>query len=344
MADGAFDPARVAEALLGAPVDAVVPLRTSGRNSRLYRVQAGAEAFCLKHYVARSGVDQRDRLGTEMGALELMESQGISCVPRPLARSTAFGCALMSWVEGQPVGRPDEQDIDAALDFLARIHASSRCVAAANQPLASEACLSGAEIVTQLSQRQNRLAAVARDDDALAAFLERFSRFLAERILPPLEQRYRAMGLSAAEALPASLRSLCPSDFGFHNALRDAGGLVFLDFDYFGWDDPVKLVCDFLLHPGMELSEGLKRRFAMGAQRVYGADSTFAPRLNLLFALFALRWCLILLNEFLPERWAIRLHAGFQDDWSRVKRIQLKRAEKLFDLTESIFPCCPYDL
>jgi hypothetical protein len=194
-----------------------------------------------------------------------------------------------------------------------------------------------------LSQRQNRLA-VAAHDDALAAFLERFSYFLAERILPPLEQGYRAMGLSVAEPLPVSLRSLCPSDFGFHNALRDTSGLVFLDFDYFGWDDPVKLVCDFLLHPGMALSEGLKRRFAVGARHIYGADGTFASRLNLLFALFALRWCLILLNEFLPERWAVRLHAGFQDDWSRVKRIQLERAEKLFDLTETMFPHCPYDL
>lgn len=343
MADAAFDPVQVAEALLGVPVDAAVPLQTTGRNSRLYRVQAGAKVFCLKHYVAATGADHRDRLGTEMGALALMASQGIACVPRPLARSVALGCMLMSWVEGRPVDEPNECDIDAALDFLASIHASSRCVAAASQPLASEACLSGVEIVTQLSQREKRLAAAARDDAALA-FLERFSRFLVKRILPELEHGYHAMGLSAAEALPGGLRSLCPSDFGFHNALRDAGGLVFVDFDYFGWDDPVKLVCDFLLHPAMELSGGLKHRFAMGAQRVYGADGTFAPRLNLLFPLFALRWCLILLNEFLPERWAIRLHAGLQDDWSRVKRVQLERAEKLFDLTETMFPHGPYDL
>jgi hypothetical protein len=82
MADGAFNPVQIAEALLGAPVDTVVPLQTSGRNSRLYRVQAGAKTFCLKHYVAPSGADQRDRLGIEAGALALMESQGITCVRR----------------------------------------------------------------------------------------------------------------------------------------------------------------------------------------------------------------------------------------------------------------------
>ena len=44
-------------------------------------------------------------------------------------------------------------------------------------------------------------------------------------------------------------RCLSPSDFGFHNALlRGRPGVpgardwVFLDFEYFGWDDPAKTV------------------------------------------------------------------------------------------------------
>ena len=40
-----------------------------------------------------------------------------------------------------------------------------------------------------------------------------------------------------------------PSDFGFHNALlKDNGKLCFLDFEYFGRDDPVKLMADFIWH------------------------------------------------------------------------------------------------
>jgi hypothetical protein len=57
-------------------------------------------------------------------------------------------------------------------------------------------------------------------------------------------------------------RSLCPPDFGFHNALRRASGeLVFIDFDYFGWDDSVKVTCDFLLHPGMRLFRDVEAAF-----------------------------------------------------------------------------------
>ena len=42
---------------------------------------------------------------------------------------------------------------------------------------------------------------------------------------------------------------------GSNDALRQTDGrLRYVDFDYFGWDDPAKLTADFLLHPAMQLS------------------------------------------------------------------------------------------
>jgi hypothetical protein len=124
--------------------------------------------------------------------------------------------------------------------------------------------------------------------------------------------------------------------------MRSAAGLTFVDFEYFGWDDPVKLMCDFLLHPGMRLSEPLKRRFVVAASQIYGADPTFASRLRLLYPLFAVRWCLILLNEFLPERWAYRVHAGGGPDWENAKERQLGRASDLLALVKSNDGGFPY--
>jgi hypothetical protein len=343
LAEAGFEAARVAGDLLRQPIDAVEAIAGSGRNSRVYRVHAGERSFCLKHYVA-SGADPRNRLGTEMDALELMTRHGIVQVPKPVARDAAQGCALMSWIEGVRVDAPDGPDIDAAAQFLSAVQELSRLEEAKRQPLGSEACLSGAEIVGQLERRSRRLEARQHDEPGLAEFFPRYSRFLAEAVLPYAIEGYRARGWRFDAPLAMSSRSLCPSDFGFHNALRSADGLVFLDFDYFGWDDPVKLVADFVLHPGMDLSDASRRRFVGAARRIYGADGTFAPRLNLLFALFALRWCLILLNEFLPERWATRLHAGLQDEWTSVKRRQLERAQELLALTETTFPRFPYDL
>ena len=48
-----------------------------------------------------------------------MQRHGIAAVPRPLASDAERNYALLSWVEGDAVDRPEESDIDAAADFLA---------------------------------------------------------------------------------------------------------------------------------------------------------------------------------------------------------------------------------
>ena len=52
---------------------------------------------------------------------------------------------------------------------------------------------------------------------------------------------------------------LNPSDFGFHNTLKKKNKLFFLDFEYFGWDDPVKLTADFIWHPSHSLNKNLQQ-------------------------------------------------------------------------------------
>ena len=42
---------------------------------------------------------------------------------------------------------------------------------------------------------------------------------------------------------------MSPSDFGFHNVIKKDDFLYFIDFEYAGLDDPVKLICDFYCQP-----------------------------------------------------------------------------------------------
>jgi hypothetical protein len=320
--------ATVARRLLDSPVDTIERVRGRGRNSRVYRVCRGSRCFAVKQYPPPHE-DPRSRLKTEIAALELMERNRIAAVPRALASDAESGYALLSWIEGEPVDGVDEADIEAAADFLAGLHRLRHLDEARLQPLAAEACLSGTDIVAQVAHRMALLGGVALNDAALAEFLEQASGFLFARVLPTVAAGYRSCGLSFALPLPDTARSLCPSDLGFHNALRNAAGLTFIDFEYFGWDDPVKLVCDFLLHP-----EPLKRRFVAAALQIYRDDPVFARRLGLLFPLFGLRWCLILLNEFLPERWTYRVHAGVELDWAAAKRRQLALANDLLQFVQ----------
>ena len=46
-----------------------------------------------------------------------------------------------------------------------------------------------------------------------------------------------------------------PSDFGFHNAIYTDEGVKFIDFEFAGWDDPMKATIDFFLQPQLPVPE-----------------------------------------------------------------------------------------
>ena len=271
-----------------------------GRNSRVYRL-CGPEGqeVALKLYF-RHPEDTRDRLGTERAALDFCWSQGLRCVPRPLAADPEAGFALYEWIAGTPVSAPGPEEVDQAVDFLVQLHCLGGRSGARHLPSASEACFSLAALAAHIQARLAPLSRAAEDSAPLRDFLANELAPAYEVLLDQCRESCRTTGVPFEAELPQAARTLSPSDFGFHNALRRDERLVFLDFEYFGWDDPAKTVADLLLHPGMELAPELRGRFARGVLRGLEAIPGLALRTRLAFPLYGIKWCLILLNEFLP--------------------------------------------
>ena len=319
----------VASGLAGGPVVALEPA-IGGGNNRVFCIerQDGAR-FALKTYLT-SADDGAERLAAEFGGLCFLWDRGLPLIPEPLAYDDAAGCALYGWVEGDTGVAVSDADIDAAAEFAARLKRLTGAYGSHALPLAREACLSGADVIAQIKARFLRLCRKAEAHAALADFLYRefTPAFLAES--HAARTNYAVADLDFAAPITEWQRTLSPSDFGFHNALRRPDGtLVFLDFEYFGWDDPVKLVADFLWHPGMALSTAQKCRFVgrVGAPLAHG-DATFMTRLSALYPMFGLRWCMIVLNEFLAEGWRRRAYAGMVDR-AEAQSHQLAKARAL---------------
>ena len=314
----------VASALTGVPA-IVERVARAGRNSLVYHVQCDVGEFALKKYSSRTD-DPRDRVGTEIGALQLMEHGGIDTVPRVAGVDRERQFVLMSWIRGAAVTKVTESDVDAAFAFLAKVHALRSLPAANEQPLAAEACLSGSEIERQITVRLERLLRIPDEGD--------LHLFLKESVIPAFERELATAKLKMQSAdhgfvseLPREWRSLAASDFGFHNSLRRPNGtLAFFDFEYFGWDDPVKLTADFMLHPAVALSATQRLRIRRSAEQLYRDGSGFAQRLGAYLHLFGLRWVLILLNEFISDRWRQRVSAGASESWVEAKAMQLAYA------------------
>jgi hypothetical protein len=311
----------IAEMLL-----AVRPQRTElvrgGGNNRIYRIDTETGPIALKGYKAVDG-DTRDRLGAEWAAIDLVSRHLPNRVPRPIARNPVAGWAAYEWIDGTKVTDPTAAEIDTAIDFLRCLQPLRALPETMKLAPASEAIFSLADLLAQIDRRLQRLSAVADLPADPRAFLD-------DGVRPALARMSNASRDATAE-LPADRRVLSPSDFGFHNALRRADGrLVFLDFEYFGWDDPAKLASDIHWHPGMALRQPERQRFAAGLNAIFGGDPDFAPRLAIYRPLIGLRWCLILLNEFLPQGLARRRHAGQAEDAEAARARQLAKARALY--------------
>lgn len=315
-----WTPAALAEAvqrIAGEWPREVAILSLGGKNNVVARADLPAGPALVKAYFRHPG-DLRDRLGAEQGVLELLWRSGARCAPEPLGADAALGVGLQRFVAGR---RPREGEVDRAgvralADLLGTLwDLRDR---AAHLPLASEATFSGPELAALVERRLDRLEAELEDDE-----LGRAARAFVVRDLRPALLGARTRAEADRPPLDPADRTISPSDVGFHNALVDAQGRwTFVDFEYAGWDDPAKALADACLQPDAPVPAELRAEFqAEVAARVASRD--LLPRHARLRPLWAIKWCAILLNEFLPVARARRAAAGQLED---VRGRQLARA------------------
>ena len=330
LAGSAVDLSWLTSDLLGKSVESVERVR-SGRNSRVFRLKADDSThYACKFYF---GID---RLRTEFSGLNFLWENGERAVPRPLVADEGVACAIYEHIDGSPVLRStEESDIEQAVAFLMRLRSYADRDGSDLLPPAAEACFSVEAIMTNIRSRLSRLIEVQDEHQLLRSFLQNeFAPTLME-----IEDSLGTGGLALDTELERQERTLSPSDFGFHNAIRRPDGeIAFVDFEYFGWDDPAKLISDFLLHPAMQLSDVLKRRYFEGTVAGFQEFGPVVRRLQNVYPLFALKWCMILLNEFLPEQLERREFAIEQlQDRGESQSMQLQKARKMLSKVNNEF-------
>jgi hypothetical protein len=288
----------------------LVPL-SGGANNRVYRVNGPESPLVLKSFYHAAG-DKRDRFGAEKAFYDFLHAIDLKqATPRILAWSSTHRLGLFSWIEGRKL-TPAEADRDAvgqALDFYLRLNARTELPTAEAVPIAAEACFSLGEHVQSVERRVVRLEKL----EARTGLEQSVAALVKDRIRPALARAQLSLKKAFPEpddlSLPKNRRVISPSDFGFHNALRgDKGRLVFFDFEYAGWDDPLKFVCDFLCQPEIPVPHAL-HDFCLELLDPAAPGGVRPEQVRALLPLYHLKWCCLMLNEFLPTERQRRLFA-----------------------------------
>jgi len=285
----------------GEPLD-VQPL-TGGANNRVFRVEMRDGPALLKAYFHHPA-DPRDRLGSEFSFATFAWNQGIRSIPRPLEADPGHRLGLYEFIAGLPFRgtEPSDEHVKQAVDFLVELNRYKETEEARRLPDAAEACFSIDRHLELVDGRIRKLGLMDRKHPMASEAWE-----LVETNLKPLwvlirrsvSARAKNIGLQTARPLEHSLKCVSPSDFGFHNALVDAEGWIrFVDFEYAGWDDPAKMVCDFFCQPEVPVPMKYFRDMVGSVEDVLGNPSGLACRCELLMTVYCMKWSCIVLNEF----------------------------------------------
>lgn len=326
--------------LLGFPAGAARGFRlepcATGGNNRVFRVTLDGRTLAVKQYF-RHPSDPRDRLHSEDAFLRYAAGAGISCVPRRIAADAHLGLGIYEYVEGT---KPDGAAITSArvaeaAAFFLQLNNPAHRAAAQALPAASEACFSIAEHFTLVDGRIARLSGIPAGANA-----ERAAHDLVRELAAAWDEVKRLItretgGRSEALDAPVAERCVSPSDFGFHNALvRASGALCFLDFEYAGWDDPAKMVGDFFSHPAVPVGREHFERFVGTTMGFSKHAAALEARARLLLPVFQIKWCCIILNEFIPDYARRRRFADPGADDGARKQLQIEKARRLLSSIE----------
>jgi len=306
-------------------IDCIAPL-AGGGNNRAYHVDTPSASFLLKAYYHHPD-DPRNRLHHEFSFSTLLNDNNITQIARPVAADPESHHALYEFICG-PKLAPDQVDTARVLecaDFFVEINEIRAIQAAQPIPNASEASFSVENHLLSIKNRLNRLknSPVELEIDQQAAdFVQHKLEPAAEGVFETIEMSK----LSRARILEAKERCLSPSDFGFHNAIiADDGRLHFIDFEYAGWDDPAKMVGDFFSQPAISAPLEYCRVFVDRILQHNDYDAQVRLRIQLLLPLYRIKWCCIILNEFLQGE-ARRRQQALGTDPEERKQQQLSLA------------------
>ena len=314
-------------------VKSVEKLKGRG-NSAIYKLLlSNSNKSALKIYPE---ISYHNRLKSEFKSTEIFKELNIKNVQRPVSFDSRLNVASYEWINGDGVLTYGAKELKSALSFLKTLHKNSNAKQFTNFPMAADACPRGLDIEMQIQRRLLQFNLLSERYSELEQFLKNEFKPLFKEIISWSKASW-PNNPSYIESIQKDKFILSPSDFGFHNSLRSQNdNLIFHDFEYFGWDDPVKLISDFSHHAAMDLSKELEQIWFSEVSEIYGKH--LIGRLSAAWPMYGLNWCLIILNEFKDEVWSRRCAADKSKSDLREKHLKIqlnKSRNKLNELRKN---------
>ncbi|MBI5346634.1 MAG: phosphotransferase [Chlamydiae bacterium] len=269
-----------------------------GANNRVYLLNFKNSKLILKHYFKDKN-DLRKRLFAEFSFLTYTHQNNISCVPKPIFCDEKLNIGLYSYLDGRKAIPSDvnEKTIKEAIDFYLLLNENKEN--GKHLPKASEGCFSIQEYLDIIEKRISILLNEPSQEKEAILFIKNDLLSTWQEVKKKTIVDASHLKLSIEESLSLEERCITPSDFGFHNVIVNAEKIYFIDFEYAGWDDPAKTICDFFCQPAIKISEDYLELFSQKIAENFKNPKKCQDRIKLVFPLCQVKWICIMLNIFI---------------------------------------------
>jgi hypothetical protein len=287
------------------------------KNSQVFKVVTNKNKELLLKYYPDPKNDKVNRSENEFNSLKLIRNISTE-VPKSILLNTSLNFALYEFIKGKKINKIKSDDIYNILKFIRKIQKikNTKNTLIKN---AKESCLSINDLIIQINNRYAKLLEVniKNKNIKLKKFLHEFNS-VKDNIYNLIYKNFSKKNI--LNKLPNHQQIIHPADFGFHNSIKSNTKIYFIDFEYLGFDDPVKLICDFYWHPAMKLDKNISKLWLHESLKVFNYKN-ISVKLQFLLNAYGLRWSLIILNDFVNN---------YQNDIQNVSdkyyNIQLKKS------------------
>lgn len=274
-----------------------------GERYRGFQVRTAGASFFLKEYVKAAG-EAHDRLTTEFAFASYAWKNGLRQLPQPIGCDREHNLGLFEFIAGRRVLAQDINDdtVNQILDFLLTLNRNRRLVDAQSLGRASEACFTFNAHFEAFTRRLKELKAMPGN----AALDKEAYLFVKDELEPAWKrtqawvvERAKTAQLDLDQKLPEMERMLSPGDFGFHSLLLAHDGRArFIDFEYAGWDDPARVICDLFCRADSSVPIVHFNHFTRSVAELSANPESLICRVLLLLPVYRLKWCCLLLEVF----------------------------------------------
>jgi hypothetical protein len=265
-------------------------------NNQLYEVITKQKRYLLKRYSTISK-DKYNRGEVEFNAISYLWNLGFKEIPQPYYFLKNENIGIYSFEDGRVLNPEEikEKDIINSIKFIVKLHKLGNHH---KEKFALErtSCINLSDCLKLINNRINNLIEDFDGPDVVQEFLE-------NEVIPKAKKLIQNLILKKDNYSPNNLeldnQVLTQGDFGFHNTLVFQDKYVYIDFEYFGRDDPVKQLLGFIHHDQTRtLSNSLKNIYLNEYIKLTSPNEDLIKRLKLLDPLFGLNFVLIYLNPF----------------------------------------------